>query len=92
MTNAVKMTNTVPEPTLLDLFPLSDAQDWQAAACRGDENHDAWFPYPSQDFAYARGICSGCPIRRECGEFAARTRQSGVWGGQEYDRGRLIRE
>jgi WhiB family redox-sensing transcriptional regulator len=86
------MTNAVQEPTLIDLFPLSDAKDWKAAACRGDPNHDAWFPYPSQDFAYARGICAQCPIRRACGDFATTTGQSGVWGGHEYDRGRLIRD
>ena len=59
---------------------------------RGDSNHDAWFPYPSEDFEYARGICADCPIRQACGEFAAETGQSGVWGGHEFDRGRMIRE
>ncbi|MEU6580187.1 WhiB family transcriptional regulator [Nocardia sp. NPDC046763] len=88
------MTNTaLREPTLADLLPISDSKDyWQRAACKGDPNHEAWFPYPSQDFGYARTICAACPIRRECGDFAARTGQSGVWGGHEYDRGKLIRD
>lgn len=77
---------------LTDLLPLSDSHDWHRAACRGDPNHEAWFPYPSQDFAYARTVCGSCPIRRECGEFAESTGQSGVWGGREFDRGRMIRE
>ncbi|GAA5049279.1 WhiB family transcriptional regulator [Nocardia callitridis] len=77
--------------TLAELLPLSDSPVWHRAACRGDADHEAWFPYPSQDFAYAREICSGCPIRAQCGEFAARTGQSGVWGGREFDRGRMIR-
>ncbi|MFD7848081.1 WhiB family transcriptional regulator [Nocardia sp. NPDC004340] len=88
------MTNiALQEQTLADLLPISDSKDyWARAACKGDPNHEAWFPYPSQDFDYARGICAGCPIRRDCGDFAARTGQSGVWGGHEYDRGKMIRD
>ncbi|UGT68478.1 WhiB family transcriptional regulator [Nocardia gipuzkoensis] len=84
-------TTAVVELTLADLLPLSDSRGWHRAACRGDPNHEAWFPYPSQDFDYAREVCAGCPIRQECGDFAARTGQSGVWGGHEFDRGRVIR-
>src|SRR5690349_8396945 len=50
------MTTTTPALTLVDLLPVSDTQSWEQAACKGDPNHDAWFPYPSQDFAYVRGI------------------------------------
>ncbi|MEU7765108.1 WhiB family transcriptional regulator [Nocardia sp. NPDC049190] len=85
-------TTTVAESTLADLLPLSDSRAWHRAACRGDPNHDAWFPYPSQDFDYARAVCAACPIRDACGEFAAHTGQSGVWGGHEFDRGRVIRQ
>jgi hypothetical protein len=37
-------------------------------------------------------VCGCRPIRKQCGEFAASTGQSGVWSGHEYDRGRLLRE
>jgi WhiB family redox-sensing transcriptional regulator len=90
--NARLETTASAELTLIDLLPHSDSQGWHRAACRGDPNHEAWFPYPSQDFDYAREVCAGCPIRVDCGEFAARTGQSGVWGGHEFDRGNLIRE
>lgn len=75
--------------TLDLLIPRStDAEfDQRNAACAGDPNQEAWFPYPSQGFDYAKGICARCPIRRECGDFAVATHQSGVWGGAEYDRG-----
>ncbi|MFI9508376.1 WhiB family transcriptional regulator [Nocardia sp. NPDC052566] len=85
-------TTAVAELTLADLLPLSDSRGWHRAACRGDPNHEAWFPFPSQDFDYARKICGDCPIRDACGDFAARTGQSGVWGGHEFDRGTMIRE
>lgn len=77
---------------LADLLPLSDSRGWHRAACRGDPNHEAWFPYPSQDFEYARQVCGRCPIRPDCRAFAERTGQSGVWGGHEFDRGKMIRE
>jgi Transcription factor WhiB len=90
--NARLETTASAELTLIDLLPYSDSQGWHRAACRGDPNHEAWFPYPSQDFDYAREVCAGCPIRVDCGEFAARTGQSGIWGGHEFDRGNLIRQ
>ena len=74
--------------TLADLLPFSLAPDWQLAACRDDPNPEAWFPFPSQDFSHARSVCGGCPIRERCGEFARATGQSGVWGGENFDRGR----
>ncbi|MGW5309455.1 WhiB family transcriptional regulator [Nocardia thailandica] len=79
-------------PHLADLLPLSDSAQWHRAACRGDPHHEAWFPYPSEDFAYAREICAGCPLRQACTDFAIRTGQSGVWGGREFDRGKVIRD
>uniref|UniRef100_UPI003F496999 WhiB family transcriptional regulator n=1 Tax=Nocardia suismassiliense TaxID=2077092 RepID=UPI003F496999 len=78
--------------TLAELLLPSTEVDWQRARCNGDPNHEAWFPFPSQDFDYARVICAGCPIREACGDYATRTGQSGVWGGHEYDSGRLTRE
>ncbi|MFR9753509.1 WhiB family transcriptional regulator [Nocardia sp. 004] len=84
-------TTAATGPVLTDLLALSDSDRWHRAACRGDPNHEAWFPYPSQDFDYARNVCARCPLREACAEFAMRTGQSGVWGGHEFDRGRMIR-
>lgn len=78
--------------TLADLLPLSDnPADWDTAACRGDEHPDRWFPDPSESFEYAAGVCGRCPMMSECAAFAAETAQSGVWGGHEYRRGKVIR-
>jgi WhiB family transcriptional regulator, redox-sensing transcriptional regulator len=63
---------------------------WQAkAACRGP--HTAVF-FPPSHFerkddreareAQAKSICATCRVRRECLEYALRTREShGIWGG-----------
>ena len=74
--------------TLADLLTMSDTPDWRAAACRGDANPEAWFPFPTEDYPYARAVCAMCPIRDECAEFGIRTGQSGVWGGDCLERGR----
>jgi WhiB family redox-sensing transcriptional regulator len=37
--------------------------------------------------AAAKQICSGCPLRKPCAEWATRTLQTGVWGGtDEFER------
>lgn len=33
----------------------------------------------------AKSICSQCPVRRSCLDFAVSTRQTGVWGGLNED-------
>lgn len=78
--------------SLADLLPISeDTADWDVAACRGDRQPDRWFPDPSQAFDDAAEICARCPIATECGVYAVDTAQTGVWGGREYRRGKLIR-
>ncbi len=45
-----------------------------------------------KSLASARQVCSGCPVRTDCRDFAVRTRQHGVWGGTtEKERRRLRR-
>ncbi|MFH5208533.1 WhiB family transcriptional regulator [Antrihabitans spumae] len=83
------MTEVLDIRTLADLLPISDAPDWLRAACRGDANPEAWFPFPTQDYGYALSVCARCPILLQCGEFGRATGQSGVWGGRDLDRGRV---
>jgi WhiB family redox-sensing transcriptional regulator len=54
------------------------------AACRHTEP-ELFFPVSAAGQAErAKKICAGCPVRRECLQFALATRQSdGVWGGLE---------
>ncbi|EOM76618.1 WhiB family transcriptional regulator [Rhodococcus rhodnii] len=81
------MTTTILELPSFD----RDDPEWELAACRGDAHPDRWFPDPSEPFEYAAGVCGRCPILAECGAFAAATLQSGVWGGREFRRGRVVR-
>ncbi len=63
----------------------------RAGGRRYPTNH-GWYPSPAYLFQTPPHISGACPIRVACGEFAAETGQSGVWGGSEFDRGRLVRE
>ncbi|MBO0849469.1 MAG: WhiB family transcriptional regulator [Pseudonocardia sp.] len=50
-----------------------------------------WFAEFPQQLARAQALCYQCPIRSECLEIALRRREPwGVWGGQIFDRGRVI--
>lgn len=76
--------------SLADLLLPSTEVDWVSAACHGDPNPEAWFPFPSQNYDYARSVCRDCPIRDGCRQVAIDTGQSGVWGGIDFDRGRVV--
>jgi WhiB family transcriptional regulator, redox-sensing transcriptional regulator len=73
---------------------------WQAA-CRGEDSSLFFAPnYPETKEEktirerQAKGICSRCPVRIECLEYAIRIREPhGIWGGlNEMERRILIRE
>jgi len=69
------------------------------AACRGPESV-LFFPpsFPERRDerdsreAEAKHICTACPVRRECLDFAVRVREPhGIWGGlTEAERRRLF--
>jgi WhiB family transcriptional regulator, redox-sensing transcriptional regulator len=75
---------------------------WQwRAACRGEDTSLFFAPnYPETKEEktirerQAKGICSRCPVRIECLEYAIRIREPhGIWGGlNEMERRILIRE
>lgn len=67
---------------------------WQAAACRSADP-DIFFPVSTHgpgrhDIARAKEVCAGCPVRRQCLQFALATHQvHGVWGGTTEEERRL---
>jgi WhiB family redox-sensing transcriptional regulator len=86
---------------------IDPGESWRKrAACRHTEP-DLFFPVPAAGASLspvqaeqaqaerAKKVCAGCPVRRECLQFALATRQShGVWGGLELteaDRRRPVR-
>jgi len=82
------------------------AMDWHMgwqyrAACRGEDSNLFFAPNyferkEEKDGreVKARAICSRCPVRAECLDYALRVREPhGIWGGlNEAERKALIRE
>lgn len=60
---------------------------WRAAGACVAADPDLFFPISpagknARQISRAREICGGCRVRRECLEFAMRTREAeGIWGG-----------
>ena len=63
------------------------------AACRGVDP-DIFFPVSYEDAVQAKAICTECPVREACLEWALAARErDGVWGGAtERERRRMIRQ
>ncbi len=71
--------------------------DWkERAACRAI-TPDLFFPLGStgeavDQIAAAKEVCQGCPVRRECLQFALETNQgTGIWGGTDEEERRSLR-
>jgi WhiB family redox-sensing transcriptional regulator len=70
---------------------------WRADAACAQVDPDLFFPVgvtgPAVgQIAAAKAVCSGCPVRSECLEFAIATNQEyGVWGGASEEERRVLR-
>lgn len=75
------------------MVPLTN-QNWrQLAACRGIDA-EVFYPVTDEDADVAKGICSVCPVRHPCLEYALANRErEGIWGGAtERERRRIHRQ
>lgn len=73
-------------------------RDWTFSAACGSAEADLFFPISASfrnltQVTEAKALCDICLVRRECLDFAVRTRQMhGIWGGMtEEERYPLIR-
>ena len=63
------------------------AANWRAASACLDTDPDVFFPVAvgtaaGKQVARALRICQGCPVRRDCLDFAMRSgEKDGIWGG-----------
>jgi WhiB family redox-sensing transcriptional regulator len=57
-------------------------EDWQAEAVCATADPEAWWPEKGTSTFPARLICTQCPVRRDCLDFAlTHNEDEGVWGG-----------
>ena len=78
---------------LSDLMWEPDAGWRESAACSGVDS-DTFFPASEEESATkaAKRICSECPVRDTCLQYALSTNQtSGVWGGLDAGERRRMR-
>jgi WhiB family redox-sensing transcriptional regulator len=73
-------------PAVMEDFPsledLTNRPAWmERGACRG-EDRDLFFPVLGASTARAKAVCSGCPVRSECLDYATADPEiAGIWGG-----------
>jgi WhiB family redox-sensing transcriptional regulator len=52
---------------------------------------DLWFAEAPAVVEFAKALCAGCPAQHRCLAGALERREaSGVWGGQIFQRGRIV--
>lgn len=72
---------------------LGVKEEWMGrAACKGMDP-DLFFPDRGESTKEAKALCLGCPVVKECLDYAVRNREKqGIWGGtSERQRRRLRR-
>ena len=58
-----------------------------------NSNPEIFFSVKSEEIAYAKSLCSGCPVKKECLQGAlSRQEPCGVWGGELFEEGVVIAE
>jgi WhiB family redox-sensing transcriptional regulator len=71
--------------------------DWQSQGACLHADPDVFFPISfggasATQIRTARAICSGCPVRSECIDFALEHREiQGIWGGTTDDERKKLR-
>lgn len=64
---------------------LEPLGDWVALARCAElptEAVDAYFFGLSEDLAYTRRFCNGCPVQADCRDYARGNDIHGIWGGE----------
>jgi Transcription factor WhiB len=65
---------------------------WRAAAACTSLGPSLFYDSTPAAVRRAKALCGGCAVRRECGSYAAATREFGVWGGlTEGEREHVVR-
>jgi hypothetical protein len=62
------------------------------ALCRYLEDPDVMYPVHGSQNGAAKRVCKPCPLKDECGEWAIKHDEFGVWGGLSEKERRKIRK
>jgi WhiB family redox-sensing transcriptional regulator len=79
-----------PEPKWEEPEPSAEA--WRLDALCAETDPEAFFPEKGGSTREAKRVCTGCPVRAECLEFAlANDERFGIWGGLSERERRRVR-
>ena len=83
-----------PDPRTVTSGPGQSKTSWRTLALCLGHDPDLWFPQESDGGANAIRICSACPVRLDCLEWAIEhNERNGIWGGlSARKRQRLLTE
>lgn len=74
----------------MSLLGLPTPPAWmQEASCAqiGVGMAETWFPTKGGANTLAKQVCSACPVRQKCLDYATKRRLDGIWGGtSEHER------
>lgn len=69
-----------------------DGDDWREFAVCAQTDPEAFFPEKGQSSREAKRVCSGCPVREHCLQYALRHDvRFGIWGGTTERQRRELR-
>ncbi|SEM17120.1 WhiB family transcriptional regulator, redox-sensing transcriptional regulator [Blastococcus sp. DSM 46786] len=72
--------------------PVESDDSWRLDALCAETDPEAFFPEKGGSTRDAKRVCTGCPVRAECLEFAlANDERFGIWGGLSERERRRVR-
>lgn len=72
---------------------MGSPEPWMEHALCRQTDPDLWFPEIGSNAVEAKRICSECPVRVQCLEYAVEHYEEGIWAGtSRQQRQRLRRE
>lgn len=79
--------------SMLETQPQPSDEDWYSQALCPETDPDAFYPEKGGSTAEAKKVCRGCPVRKQCLQWALdNDERFGVWGGMsDRERRRLKR-
>jgi WhiB family redox-sensing transcriptional regulator len=80
------------QPTVWpEAAPVTD-EEWRLDALCAETDPEAFFPEKGGSTRDAKRVCSGCPVRTQCLEFAlSNDERFGIWGGLSERERRRVR-
>lgn len=85
------MVDQYMEPRWWDIQPW---MEW--GLCAEGTAPDLWFPDNNRSLdpgtRFAKAVCTDCPVRSPCLNYALATSQTGIWGGTTDRERRLMRK